>query len=107
MYYVGLDWVRTSTQVVHHTVREVDNVIDADHVITADLVEAACLAASGVACLLDAPLQATGVLVGKLQQLLDAPERRHFLVVAGHLEGVGAPKHSNGSAAGSQACRKT
>jgi hypothetical protein len=38
---------------------------------------------------------------------LDAPERRHFLVVAGHLEGVGAPKHSNGSAAGSQACRKT
>ena len=69
--------------------RKVDDVINTDHVIAADLVEAACLAPSGVTCLLDAPLQAAGVLIRKSEQLLDTPEGRHFLVVAGPLGALG------------------
>ena len=84
MQDVSVDGVYASPQVVHHPVRKVDNIVDADHVIAGALVEASRLATSSVASLFYPPLQPTGVLLRQEEQFLHPPEGRHLFVVAGH-----------------------
>jgi hypothetical protein len=105
--HISIDRVCASAQIVHNTVRKVDDVVEADHVVARCLVEAPCLATGRVASLLDTPLQATGIPVRQLEKLFNPPKGWHFLVVARHAAPVGLKNIVIGSARSVKGAEKT
>lgn len=84
MHDVQLNGVLLRAQEINEPVRQVNRVVNADHIEARHLVHASSLSPSLVARLVDHPLQTTGISIRKFDQLLNAPEGRHLFPIAWH-----------------------
>lgn len=84
MHDVQLNGVLLCSQEINESVRQVNRVVNADHIETRHLIHASSLSPSFVTSLVNDPLQTTGVPIRELDQFLNAPEGRHGLAIARH-----------------------
>ena len=79
-----MKWIFLSSQEINEPVRQVNRVVNADHIEACHFVHTSSLSPSLVARLVDYPLQTTGVPIREFDQLLNAPEGRHLFPIAWH-----------------------